>query len=82
MREVVLRIFKITPSKWTGLNSPTGAFTALTVNITGTTNAVSDNKINTLSAGCCNRSLQELVMIIFIQIVFIPLFQAEQRQQL
>jgi hypothetical protein len=38
-------------SKWTGLNSPTGAFTALTVNITGTTNAVSDNKINTLSAG-------------------------------
>jgi hypothetical protein len=32
-------------SKWTGLNSPTGAFTALTVNITGTTNAVSDNKL-------------------------------------
>jgi hypothetical protein len=35
-------------SKWTGLNSPTGAFTALS--ITGTTNAVSDT-INTLSAG-------------------------------
>jgi hypothetical protein len=46
--EVVIRIFK--NNLLNGQTNSTGAFTALTVNNTGT-NTVSDNKINTLSAG-------------------------------
>jgi hypothetical protein len=54
------------------LKFSTGAFTALTVNITGTTNAVSDNTTHLLGAvtdhyRSCNDNIY--------QIVFIPLFQ-------
>jgi hypothetical protein len=38
-------------SNWTGVNTPTGNFTGISVNTTGTNNEISGNQINTFSGG-------------------------------